>query len=95
MGHYFRCHRAGPGQTTRAGSRTGPDYVWSHLRAAAVKSAESVGYEILRDVLRAARAYECESLRVLASPSVIERLLDEDSVGGRPGEIYQPHYPLG
>ena len=44
-----------------------------------VKSAESVGYEILRDVLRAARAYECESLQVLASPSVIERLLDEDS----------------
>ena len=44
-----------------------------------VKSAESVSYEILRDVLRAARAYECESLQVLASPSVIERLLDEDS----------------
>lgn len=44
-----------------------------------VKSAESISYEILRDVLRAARAYECESLQVLASGSVIEHLLDEDS----------------
>ena len=44
-----------------------------------VKSAESISYEILRDILRAARAYECDSLQVLASPSVIEHLLDEDS----------------
>ena len=33
-----------------------------------VKSAESISYEILRDILRAARAYECDSLQVLASP---------------------------
>ena len=44
-----------------------------------IKSAETVSYEVLRDILRVARAYECETLRVLASPSVIERLLDEDS----------------
>ncbi|MDG1495836.1 MAG: ribonuclease G [Porticoccaceae bacterium] len=44
-----------------------------------VKSAESISYEILRDILRAARAYECDSLRVLASAPVIERLTDEDS----------------
>ena len=44
-----------------------------------VKSAESISYEILRDILRAARAYECESLQVLASASVIEHLLDEGS----------------
>ena len=44
-----------------------------------VKSAESMSYEILRDILRAARAYECDSLRVLASAPVIERLTDEDS----------------
>jgi len=44
-----------------------------------VKSAESMSYEILRDILRAARAYECDSLRVLASAPVIERLTEEDS----------------
>ena len=44
-----------------------------------VKSPESISYEILRDILRAARAYECDSLQVLASPSVIEHLLDENS----------------
>ncbi|MCT2531482.1 ribonuclease G [SAR92 clade bacterium H921] len=44
-----------------------------------IKSAETVSYEVLREILRVARAYECENLRVLASPSVIERLLDEDS----------------
>jgi len=44
-----------------------------------VKSAESISYEILRDILRAARAYECEGLQVLASAPVIEHLLDEDS----------------
>jgi ribonuclease G len=44
-----------------------------------VKSAESMSYEILRDILRAARAYECDGLRVLASAPVIERLTDEDS----------------
>jgi ribonuclease G len=44
-----------------------------------VKSAESISYEILRDILRAARAYECEALQVLASAPVIEHLLDEDS----------------
>ena len=44
-----------------------------------VKSAESISYEILRDILRAARAYECDSLRVLASEPVIARLIDDDS----------------
>lgn len=44
-----------------------------------IKSAETVSYEVLREILRVARAYECEKLRVLASTSVIERLLDEDS----------------
>jgi len=38
-----------------------------------------MSYEILRDILRAARAYECDSLRVLASAPVIERLTEEDS----------------
>lgn len=44
-----------------------------------IKSAETVCYEILREILREARAFECEKLLVLASPLVIDRLLDEDS----------------
>jgi ribonuclease G len=44
-----------------------------------IKSAETVSYEVLREILRVARAYECNQLRVLASTAVIERLLDEDS----------------
>jgi ribonuclease G len=44
-----------------------------------IKSAETVGYEVLREILRVARAYECDQLRVLACHAVIERLLDEDS----------------
>jgi ribonuclease G len=44
-----------------------------------VKSAQTVSYEVLRDVLRLARAYESKAFRVLASSVVIDRLLDEDS----------------
>lgn len=43
------------------------------------KSAETVSYEIFREILRESRVYECERLVVLASQVVIERLLDEDS----------------
>ncbi|MDC0403808.1 ribonuclease G [Porticoccaceae bacterium] len=45
----------------------------------AVKSAETVSYEVLREVLRSARAYETPTFRVLAAQPVIDRLLDEDS----------------
>ena len=44
-----------------------------------LKSAETVSYEVLREILRAARAYECQKLRVLAAAPVIDRLLDEES----------------
>ncbi len=44
-----------------------------------LKSAETVCYEILREILREARAFECEKFLVLTSPVVIDRLLDEDS----------------
>ena len=44
-----------------------------------VKSAETVCYEIFREILREARAYENRNFLVLASSSVIDRLLDEDS----------------
>ncbi|EAQ98987.1 ribonuclease G [Congregibacter litoralis] len=44
-----------------------------------LKSAETVCYEILREIMRDARAYETGGLLVLASQAVVERLLDEES----------------
>lgn len=44
-----------------------------------LKSSESVCYEILREILRDARSYDCEKLLVLASTSVIDRFVDEEA----------------
>ncbi len=44
-----------------------------------LKTAETVCYEIFREILRAVRAYDGDSYTVLASESVIDRLLDEES----------------
>ncbi len=44
-----------------------------------LKSAETVCSEIFREILREARAYDNDKLLVLASQSVVDRLLDEDS----------------
>jgi ribonuclease G len=44
-----------------------------------VKTAESVCYEIFREIVRQARQFECRQLMVLAHQDVIERLLDEES----------------
>lgn len=44
-----------------------------------LKSAETVCYEIFREILREARAYDNEKFLVLASQLVVERLLDEES----------------
>lgn len=44
-----------------------------------LKSAESICYEIFREILRGARSYDTAQLLVLASQEVIDRLLDEDS----------------
>lgn len=45
-----------------------------------IKSAETVCYEIFREILRDARAYENEKFLVLASQLVVDRLLDEEAV---------------
>lgn len=45
-----------------------------------IKSAESVCYEIFREILREAKTYDTAQLMVLASQAVIDRLVDEDSV---------------
>ncbi|WP_339338755.1 ribonuclease G [uncultured Oceanicoccus sp.] len=44
-----------------------------------IKTAETICYEIFREILREARAYETDKLLVLASQSVVDRLLDEES----------------
>ncbi|MDX1504287.1 MAG: ribonuclease E/G, partial [Spongiibacter sp.] len=44
-----------------------------------LKSAETVCYEVFREILREARAYESKSLLVLASQEVVDRLVDEES----------------
>jgi len=44
-----------------------------------VKSAETVCYEVFREILRQSRQFECQQLMVLAHQDVIERLLDEES----------------
>ena len=44
-----------------------------------VKSAETVCYEVFREIVRQARQFECRELMVLAHQDVIERLLDEES----------------
>ncbi|MCG8671876.1 MAG: ribonuclease G [Pseudomonadales bacterium] len=44
-----------------------------------VKTSESVCYEIFREILRQRRAYEMASFLVIASQSVVDRLLDEES----------------
>jgi len=44
-----------------------------------VKTTETICYEILREILRAARAYEAQQIMVIASQNVVERLLDEEA----------------
>ncbi|RYZ99808.1 MAG: Rne/Rng family ribonuclease, partial [Moraxellaceae bacterium] len=44
-----------------------------------VKSAETVCYEIFREILRESRAYDNQKFLVLASPLVVDRLLDEEA----------------
>jgi ribonuclease G len=44
-----------------------------------IKSAETVCYEIFREIIREARNYDSDTLTVLASEGVVDRLLDEES----------------
>ena len=50
-----------------------------------LKTPETVCYEIFREILREARAYQAEGYRVLANQKVIDRLLDEES--GNVGDL--------
>jgi len=44
-----------------------------------IKTAETICYEIFREIMRVARTYENDVLLVMASQTVVDRLLDEDS----------------
>jgi ribonuclease G len=44
-----------------------------------IKSAESICYEIFREILREARQFDAEKLLVVASQTVVDMLLDEES----------------
>ncbi|MBW7470543.1 ribonuclease G [Marinobacter sp. F4218] len=44
-----------------------------------LKTSETVCYEIFREILRVNRAYDAENYLVMASQSVVDRLLDEES----------------
>ncbi len=44
-----------------------------------VKTAETVCYEIFREIIREARQFDARSFLVLASQEVVDRLLDEES----------------
>jgi ribonuclease G len=44
-----------------------------------VKTAETVCYEIFREITRAVRQFEAETLMVLAAPRVVSRILEEES----------------
>lgn len=44
-----------------------------------VKTADTVCYEIFREIMRDARAYDNDTLMVLAAQGVVDRLLDEES----------------
>ena len=44
-----------------------------------VKTARSVCYDILREILREARQFDPKEFRVIASPAVVEMLLDEEN----------------
>ncbi len=44
-----------------------------------IKTTETVCYEIFREITRAVRQFEAETLMVLASPRVVSRILEEES----------------
>ncbi len=45
-----------------------------------VRTSETVTYEIFREITRAVRQFDAERLLVIASPAVVNRITDEESV---------------
>ncbi|MCP1364586.1 ribonuclease E/G, partial [Halomonas sp. BBD48] len=53
-----------------------------------LKTPETICYEIFREILREERAYSPETYMVLASQSVVDRLLDEESAAVSDLEVF-------
>jgi ribonuclease G len=45
-----------------------------------VKTAETITYEIFREITRAVRQFDAQQLLVLAAPKIVNRILEEESV---------------
>jgi ribonuclease G len=45
-----------------------------------MKTAETISYEIFREITRAVRQFDAQHLLVLAAPKVVNRILEEESV---------------
>jgi ribonuclease G len=45
-----------------------------------MKTAETITYEIFREITRAVRQFDAQHLLVLAAPKVVNRILEEESV---------------
>ena len=52
------------------------------------KTAQTVCYELFREVMREARAYDADEYLVIASQEVVDRLLDEESANVADLESY-------
>jgi len=57
----------------------------------AIKSAETICFELFREITRESRQFECEKILVLASQAVIDRLLDEESANVAELETFIGH----
>ena len=71
-------------QMTRKRTRESLEYVLSETcptceGRGTIKSSDTVCYEIFREILREARQFEPDRLLVLASPEVIDTLIDDES----------------
>ena len=51
-----------------------------------LKSAETVVLEVFREILRSSRQFKASRLLVVASPSVVDKILDDQSTTGAEGE---------
>lgn len=56
-----------------------------------IKSAETICLELFREITRESRQFECDKILVLASQSVIDRLLDEESANVAELETFIGH----
>ena len=56
-----------------------------------MRSAETICYEIFHEILREARTFQADGYMVLASQSVVDRLLDEESANVADLELFIGH----